>query len=104
MSVFVSAALESKFLLYSNAKLGEIKGISLNEANTAEVIIPITNLSRPVALDFDVVTQYIYYSDATQFRIGRRKLDGSGRNDSFITKGQLWTVVSVLLHSTMPLE
>ena len=86
--MFVTGALEPRFLLYSNAKLGEIKGISLNENNAAEVITPITNLSHPVALDFDTASRYIYYSDATQFRIGRRKLDGTGRNDSFITKGQ----------------
>lgn len=88
-----SDALESRFLLYSNAKLGEVKGISLDLSSQAtdessvtyEVIEPITGLDRPVAVDYHKATQYIYYSDATSHRIGRRKVNGSGLDRDFIT-------------------
>jgi hypothetical protein len=41
-----------------------IKGISLTgKQRPQEVMIPVMDLSRPAALDYDVKTQYIYYSD-----------------------------------------
>ena len=43
-----SAAIEPKFLLFSNAHRGQIKGISLNPDNTDDVIPPIDNLESPV--------------------------------------------------------
>ena len=88
--VYISAALTDTFLLYSNAKLGEVKGISvpLDSEETIEVMEPIAGLDRPIAVDFHVATQFIYYSDATNFRIGRRKVDGSERDDSFLSSGE----------------
>ena len=85
------AALESRFLLYTNAKLGEIQGISLDAASQDhQVIEPISNLQRPVAVDYDRESQYVYYSDAVSLKIGRRKLiDPTDRNDDFITEGRV---------------
>jgi len=82
------AAIEPKFLVYSNARLGEIKGISLNVDNRYDVMPPIDNLESPVAVDYHRATQYIYYSDTKRNFIGRRKVNGSDRNDTFMTKGQ----------------
>ena len=99
-SIFLEAFDSTKdFLLYSNAKLGEIKGISLEDslaAKTAddikyEVIEPIMWLERPVAIDFHSHTQYIYFSDAARARIGRRKADGTEVEEDFISTG-LFTV------------
>lgn len=39
-----------------------IKGISMNAQRVQEVMIPVTNV-EPSALDFDVQTQSIYFSD-----------------------------------------
>jgi len=89
-------ALEDKFLIYSNARLGEIKAISLNQSLRAssiqnithEVIQPITDLERPVALDYHRRSQYIYYSDAARGHIRRRKVDAaSATYDAFIISG-----------------
>lgn len=41
-----------------------IKGISMLPNNKHEdQMIPITDLTRPTVLDYDVRSQYIYYSD-----------------------------------------
>ena len=79
---------DQPFLFYSNAKLGQIKGISAEPGNPEEVISPITGLLRPVAVDYDAKLGHIYYSDALRHKIGRRKVNdtGPGKID-FITEG-----------------
>jgi hypothetical protein len=62
--VFLPVAKLSQFLLFGKARPAMIKGISLTgKQRSQEVMIPIMDLSRPAALDYDVKTQYIYYSD-----------------------------------------
>jgi hypothetical protein len=57
-------AKHSQFLLFGKARPAMIKGISLTgKQRPQEVMIPVMDLSRPAALDYDVKTQYIYYSD-----------------------------------------
>nr|XP_018901907.1 PREDICTED: prolow-density lipoprotein receptor-related protein 1 [Bemisia tabaci] len=78
---------KSSFLLYGTGKPAMIRGISTSLKETPEdVIFPITDLSRPTALDYDVQDQYIYYSDASKFRIERRKI-GGGSKKVFISAG-----------------
>ena len=91
-ALFLTAVRQSRdesFLIYSNAKLGQIKAISTDPDKPEEVIPPITDLLRPVAVDYDAKFQYIYYSDALNHRIGRRRVDdtGPGTKD-FITEGK----------------
>jgi len=79
------AVSEDKFLLYSNAKHGEIKAISLEQAlnatNTShityEAMVPISGLGRPVALDHHRKTDHIYFSDVMRHTISRRAISGS---------------------------
>ena len=79
------AVLEDRFLLYSNAKHGEIKAISLQQGLTAanssgvtyEAIKPITGLGRPVALDYHRRTGHIYFSDIMHNAISRRAISGT---------------------------
>ena len=78
----------NSYLIYTNAKLGQIRSVSLNkDVESLDVIKPIIGLSRPVALDYDRKEGYIYYSDASQYMIGRRKINGS-QNEPFITKSK----------------
>lgn len=64
MLYFVSAAKQTTFLLYGKGRPGMIKGISLSAMRKhEEEMIPITDLARPTALDYDIKTQYIYFSD-----------------------------------------
>jgi hypothetical protein len=62
--VLLSVAKQSQFLLFGKSRPAMIKGISLTgNQRPQEVMIPVMDLSRPAALDYDVKTQYIYYSD-----------------------------------------
>jgi len=75
------------FLLYARGEPGTIKGISIEKSwKQEETIIPITNISRPTALDYDVKTGSIYFSDAQRYTIERKNFDGSDR-EVFINKG-----------------
>ena len=57
-----------------------IKGINMAIGDKQqEVMVPINELVRPTALDYDVSTQYIYYSDIQRFVVERQKVDGSSR-------------------------
>lgn len=78
--MFYSAAKQAQFLLYGKGRPGVIKGITMALGDKQqEVMIPITDLSRPTALDYDISTQHIYYSDVQRFIIERQKVDGSSR-------------------------
>jgi integrin beta 2 len=73
---------EDQILLYSNAKLGEIRGISLQQSlksssTVDDVIRPIAGIERPVAIDYHAATQFVYFSDAVNDVIGRRKIHGT---------------------------
>jgi hypothetical protein len=62
--ILLPVAELSQFLLFGKARPAMIKGISLNgKQRPQEVMIPIMDLSRPAALDYDVKTPYIYYTD-----------------------------------------
>ena len=85
--MFFKAAFESQFLIYTNERLGQIRGVSLDQTSTVEIIPPIDNLEQPVALDYDRQEQYIYYSDTKKNVIGRQKLDASEGDVAFISAG-----------------
>ncbi|KAF4524352.1 hypothetical protein B566_EDAN007528 [Ephemera danica] len=74
-------AKQSTFLLYGKGRPAMIKGIAMTQQphRAGEVMIPITDLTRPTALDYDVKTQFIYYSDVQRYTIERQKVDGSLR-------------------------
>ncbi|XP_068223129.1 low-density lipoprotein receptor-related protein 1 isoform X3 [Palaemon carinicauda] len=65
-----------------------IKGISLDEPDSSEVMVPITSLTRPTTLDFDVRTQFIYYADIQRFVIERQSLDGT-KKEAVVTSAVL---------------
>ncbi|KAK7069706.1 Low-density lipoprotein receptor-related protein 1B, partial [Halocaridina rubra] len=74
----VARTLQS-FLIYAKGRPGMIKGVSLDEPGSSEVMVPITSLTRPTTLDYDVRTQFIYYADIQRFVIERQSLDGTKR-------------------------
>ncbi|XP_063881494.1 prolow-density lipoprotein receptor-related protein 1-like isoform X4 [Scylla paramamosain] len=67
------------FLIYAKGRPGMIKGLNLDREDNSEVMIPITSLTRPTTLDYDVRTQFIYYADIQRFVIERRNLNGTVR-------------------------
>ncbi|RZF40959.1 hypothetical protein LSTR_LSTR013214 [Laodelphax striatellus] len=85
-------AKRSSFLIYGKGRPGMIKAISMIPSDNKETIVhqmvPITDLSRPTSLDYDVKTQYIYYSDYNKKKIERQKIDSSKR-ETVIDEGIL---------------
>lgn len=84
-----------RFLLYARGRPGAVKGISASDGFPEdmlapvlrrEVVAPVRDLGRPMALDYDVRTQTVYYSDAQKFSIEQRALDGS-RRGVFLSRG-----------------
>ncbi|XP_047739334.1 low-density lipoprotein receptor-related protein 1 [Hyalella azteca] len=69
--------IPEEFLLYVMERPGFIKGVPLDETHGKQVILPITGLVRPSAVDFNSRTGFIFYSDVQRQRIDRRKVDGS---------------------------
>jgi integrin beta 2 len=56
---------KDSFLLFGKGRPAMIKAISLDvESRGQDVMVPITNVSRPTALDFHVKAQMIYFYDA----------------------------------------
>ncbi|GFY45676.1 low-density lipoprotein receptor-related protein 1 [Trichonephila inaurata madagascariensis] len=80
-------AKQGQFLLYGRGHPGSIKGVSIEmNGKQEDVMVPILGLSRPIALDYDARTQFIYYSDTRMYMIGRQKIDGSQR-EVYLEKG-----------------
>ena len=66
--IFLFSARELQaFLIYAKGRPGMIKGVSLDEPDSSEVLVPITSLTRPTTLDYDVRTQFIYYADIQRY-------------------------------------
>ncbi|XP_063064253.1 low-density lipoprotein receptor-related protein 1 isoform X3 [Engraulis encrasicolus] len=74
------------FLVYGKGRPGIIRGMDLNAKVPDEYMIPIENLMNPRALDFHAETEFIYFADATNYMIGRQKIDGTDR-DTIIKQG-----------------
>ncbi|KAK3853890.1 hypothetical protein Pcinc_039590 [Petrolisthes cinctipes] len=64
------------FLIYAKGRPGMIKGVGLDGPGAEEVMIPVTSLTRPTTLDYDVRSQFIYYADIQRFVIERQSLNG----------------------------
>ncbi|KFM73279.1 Prolow-density lipoprotein receptor-related protein 1, partial [Stegodyphus mimosarum] len=81
------AAKQGQILLYCRGHPGAIKGISLEPSGKQEdIMVPILGLNRPIAIDYDARTQFIYYSDVQRYVIERQKIDGTQR-EVFLEKG-----------------
>lgn len=66
-----------------------IKGIGMTPKSRKQDIqigVVINDLKRPSTLDYDVKTQFIYYSDVQRYVIEREKFDGSIRETVLDTR------------------
>ncbi|XP_066526626.1 low-density lipoprotein receptor-related protein 1-like isoform X2 [Hoplias malabaricus] len=74
------------FLVYGKGRPGVIRGMDINPKVQDEYMIPIENLMNPRALDFHAQSSFIYFADATNYIIGRQKIDGTER-DTILKEG-----------------
>ncbi|XP_063218358.1 prolow-density lipoprotein receptor-related protein 1 [Bacillus rossius redtenbacheri] len=81
------AMKKTQFLLYSKGRPAMIKGVPLTGRQAhQDVIVPIMDLGRPTAIDYDVRGQYIYFSDVQRYVIERQRLNETKR-EKFIDHG-----------------
>ena len=60
----------------------DIRRISFDTPEQADVVIPVTDLKSAVALDWDDTKDYIYWTDVTKDTINRARWDGTGQEVS----------------------
>ena len=64
--------------MFADASQAEILVLSLNDSNATAQTVPIElNIRRPVALDFDLTENRIYWTDVTLNTISRVFVNGS---------------------------
>ncbi|CAG7828356.1 unnamed protein product [Allacma fusca] len=79
---------QDPFLIYLKAKPGGIRSASLtkNDNKRYDIMIPVVDKFSHSAIDFDLYTSTIYYADATNFRIMKKKL-GNLTSEVYLDKG-----------------
>ncbi|KAI8502356.1 hypothetical protein Bbelb_199440 [Branchiostoma belcheri] len=72
-----SSNISEPFLLVADY-LGEII-LQVNITSGSTTTLPLGDVGVPVALDYDPLTDYVYWSDDRNKKIHRARRDGSGR-------------------------
>ena len=67
------------------ARRTDLRQISLDTPDYTDVVIPINHIKHAIALDYDSVTGYIYWTDDEVRTIQRCYVDGSGMH--FLANG-----------------
>ena len=60
------------------ARKGDLRRISLDTPDLTDVVLPVFGISHAVAIDFDPVDRYVYWSDDKKLEIKRCRLNGEG--------------------------
>ena len=66
----------SRLLFFARKK--SLRRMSLDTPDPADVVVPVAGIQHAVAIDFDPVDKFIYWSDIEAFEIKRAKTDGTG--------------------------
>ena len=60
------------------ARRTDLRRISLDTPDFTDVVLQLTNIKHTIALDYDPVDGYVYWTDDEVRTIRRAKLDGKG--------------------------
>ena len=75
-----SLVVKREMLLYSQSAPGAVRGVATRvetgQQEAEEVMVPVSGLARPTALDFHYAESYVYFSDSQRYRIQRARLLG----------------------------
>ena len=66
----------SRLLFFARKK--SLRRMYLDRPDPADVVVPVPGIQHAVAIDFDPVDKFIYWSDIEAFEIKRAKTDGTG--------------------------
>ena len=61
------------------ARKSDVRRVSLDTDDMTDVVIPLTGLHSVVALDFDDLMDYIYWTDVSEDTISRARWDSTGQ-------------------------
>ena len=64
------------FLLLATKE--DIRRISLDTPDFTDVILPVADIKHAVAIDFDPVDKFVYWSDDEKLEIRRCRMNGQG--------------------------
>ena len=65
------------FLLLARKK--DLRRISLDTPDLTDVVVPVSGIKHAVAIDFDPVNKFIYWSDDQKLEIKRCRMNGQGK-------------------------
>lgn len=60
------------------AHRSDIRYISLDTPDFTAIVVPLENVSRAIAIDYDPVEEFVYWTDDQEKTIRRAYLNGSG--------------------------
>ena len=60
------------------ARKVDLRRISLDTPDLTDVVIPVSDIRHAVAIDFDPVDKFVYWSDDEKLEIKRSRMDGTG--------------------------
>ena len=81
IGVIVHIVSGEEVLIYAQGQ--NIRKIALSMANHPDVKIPLKGVEKVIALDYNPVTNMVYWSDQELNTINSAYLDGSGRENLY---------------------
>ena len=60
------------------ARKEDLRRISLDTADLTDVVVPVSGIRHAVAIDFDPVDKFVYWSDDEKLEIKRCRMNGQG--------------------------
>ena len=57
----------------------DLRRISLDTPDLTDVVLPVSNISHSVAIDFDPLDKFVYWSDDEKLEIKRCTMNGQGK-------------------------
>ena len=60
------------------ARKVDVRRISLDTPDLTDIVVPVSGIRHAVAIDFDPVDKFVYWSDDEKLEIKRARMDGTG--------------------------
>jgi low density lipoprotein receptor-related protein 5/6 len=60
------------------ARRSDIRQISLDMPDYTDIVLDLANIRHAIAVDYDVIDGYVYWTDDEVHAISRARLNGSG--------------------------
>ncbi len=66
------------------ARRRDIRKISLDTPDYTDIVVPLDDIQHAVAIDYDPIDEFVYWTDDDVKAIQRAKLDGSGEKSGVV--------------------